>query len=156
MITNEGPKLIEYNVRFGDPECQALMPRLESDLAEILRATASGGLARIHPKWSRQQSVTVTMTNRGYPGAYDRGGSIEGLKAAEAMDGVVVFQAGTSIDGGRLLATGGRVLNVTALGDSAEAARRRAYEAVSAIGWPGAQYRTDIAASQGRPKIAAG
>jgi phosphoribosylamine--glycine ligase len=145
MITREGPKLIEYNVRFGDPECQVLMPRLESDLAEILAAAANGRLAGSEPKWSRRHAVTVTMANPGYPGAYEKGGEIHGLEAAAGED-VVVFQAGTSKTGARLLATGGRVLNVTALGDTAEQARQRAYAAVARIDWPGAHYRTDIAA----------
>jgi phosphoribosylamine--glycine ligase len=146
MITREGPKLIEYNVRFGDPECQVLMPRLESDLAEILAAAANGKLAGIEPRWSRRQAVTVTMANPGYPGAYEKGGEIRGIDAALRDEDVVVFQAGTTRDGTRLLATGGRVLNVTALGDSPDEARQRAYEAVARIDWPGVHYRTDIAA----------
>jgi phosphoribosylamine--glycine ligase len=150
MITNGGPKLIEFNVRFGDPECQVLMPRLESDLARILNAAATGGLGSVTPSWSRQHAVTVTMANPGYPGAYEKGAAIGGLGAAEELPGVVVFQAGTARDGDRLIATGGRVLNVTAMGDSVAEARARAYEAVAAIDWPGAQYRTDIAA--GGPK----
>ena len=150
MITNDGPKLIEFNVRFGDPECQVLMPRLESDLAEILNAAATGDLGGVTPSWSRQHTVTVTMANPGYPGAYEKGAPIGGIDTAEALPGVVVFQAGTARDGDRLIATGGRVLNVTASGDSVAEARDRAYQAVAAIDWPGAHYRTDIAA--GGPK----
>ncbi len=146
MITGQGPKLIEYNVRFGDPECQALMPRLESDLAEILLAAATGRLAGTEANWSRRHAVTVTMANLGYPGAYEKGGEISGLDTALGAADVVVFHAGTSADGSRLLATGGRVLNVTALGDNAEEARQRAYAAVARIDWPGVHYRTDIAA----------
>jgi phosphoribosylamine--glycine ligase len=146
MITGEGPKLIEFNVRFGDPECQVLMPRLESDLAEILAAAANGRLAGIETRWSRRHAVTVTMANRGYPGAYEKGGQIRGVDAAVRAADIVVFHAGTSMDGARLLATGGRVLNVTALGDSPDEARQRAYEAVARIDWPGVHYRTDIAA----------
>jgi len=147
MVTAEGPKLIEYNVRFGDPECQVLMPRLESDLAEILLAAATGRLAGIEPQWSRRYAVTVTMANPGYPGRYEKGAEIGGLDALGGAGDLVIFHAGTSREGGRLIATGGRVLNVTALGDSAGEARRRAYEAVAAIDWPTAQYRTDIAAA---------
>jgi phosphoribosylamine--glycine ligase len=145
MVTGEGPKLIEFNVRFGDPECQVLMPRLESDLAEVLFAAANGGLAGVEPEWSRRHAVTVTMANRGYPGAFERGSEIRGIEAAAGED-VVVFHAGTSRDGARLVATGGRVLNVTALGDSAAEARQRAYDAVARIDWPGVHYRRDIAA----------
>lgn len=144
MVTAEGPKLIEYNVRFGDPECQVLMPRLASDLAEILFATATGKLGQVTAEWSADQAVTVTMANPGYPGAYAKGAEISDLATAEEMEGVTVFQAGTSREGGRLIATGGRVLNVTAVGSSAEEARKRAYAGVSAIDWPGAFYRKDI------------
>ena len=146
MISAEGPKLIEFNVRFGDPECQVLLPRLTSDLAEILLATATGRLAEIELLWSRDHAVTVTMANPGYPGPHSKGTKIGGMDAANKVEGVFVFQAGTSIDRELLLATGGRVLNVVATGTSVEQARNRAYSAVAVIDWPEAQYRTDIAA----------
>ncbi len=146
ILTADGPKLIEYNVRFGDPECQVLMTRLESDLASILMATAEGKLAEVSPKWSEETAVTVTMANKGYPGAYDKGSEIKGLEQVAGLDWVTVFQAGTALDGDRLLATGGRVLNVTAVGATAEIARGRAYEAIARVNWPEGTFRTDIAA----------
>ncbi len=146
MITPEGPKLIEYNVRFGDPECQVLMPRLGDDLVDLLSRCADGELDSATPSWSSDHAVTVVMANSGYPGAYEKGGEISGIEAAESLPGVVVFQAGTSLSGdGRLTASGGRVLAVTATAATADEARERAYEAVSRINWPGAQFRTDIA-----------
>ena len=146
MVTTAGPKLIEFNVRFGDPECQVLMPRLESDLLTILAASANGGLAGIETIWSRRHAVTVTMANPGYPGAYTTGAEIRRLNNATGTGDVFIFQAGTSLQDDRLLASGGRVLNVTALGDTRGQARERAYRAVAAVEWPEAQYRSDIAA----------
>ncbi|MGD9740155.1 MAG: phosphoribosylamine--glycine ligase [Bauldia sp.] len=147
MLTADGPKLIEYNVRFGDPECQVLMRRLDSDLAEILLAVATGRLAGEAPEWSDGAAVTVVMAARGYPGSYEKGTAIRGIGAANGIAGVTVFHAGTKLgpDGG-VIANGGRVLNVTATGMDAEEARRRAYGAVAAIDWPEGTFRSDIGA----------
>ena len=143
MITAEGPKLIEYNVRFGDPECQVLLPRLKSDLLELLEATASGGLAGVAPEWRPEACVTVVMATRGYPVSVEKGSEIRG---AEGLDGngLVVFHAGTRRDGNRLLANGGRVLDVTALGATVAEAQARAYAAVDKIDWPEGFCRRDI------------
>ena len=143
MITRDGPKLIEYNVRFGDPEAQVLIPRLQSDLLELLEATARGQLEGVVPAWRPEPCVTVVMATKGYPGSFTRGSEIRGLAALEASD-LVVFHAGTKQEGGRLLANGGRVLDVTALGPTIAEARDRAYAAVSAIDWPEGFYRHDI------------
>jgi phosphoribosylamine--glycine ligase len=144
MIGADGPKLIEYNVRFGDPECQVLMMRLASDMLEALLATASGQLHRHKPRWRDETALTVVMAARGYPGAYEKGSEIRGLAEAGAVEGVTVFHAGTRRDGERVLANGGRVLNVTALGRGVEEARERAYAAVARIVWPEGFYRRDI------------
>ena len=144
MITAEGPKLIEYNVRFGDPEAQVLMPRLTSDLVPALVAACEGRLADIELRWSADAALTVVLAAKGYPGAYARGSEIRGVAAAEAMDGVVVFHAGTRCDGDRLLADGGRVMNVTALAPTLAQARARAYAAAERIEWPDRFFRRDI------------
>ena len=144
MITAEGPKLIEYNVRFGDPETQVLMPRLDSDVLELMLATATGRLAGVTPRWNRDAALTVVMAAEGYPGAYAKGSPIAGIDRAETIPGVTVFQAGTAIRDGRLVASGGRVLNVTALGRTISEAQRKAYEAVARIGWPEGFCRKDI------------
>jgi phosphoribosylamine--glycine ligase len=149
MITAEGPKLIEYNVRFGDPETQVLMMRLESDLLEAIRATVDGRLAEVSPRWSDDAALTVVMAARGYPGAYAKGSAIHGIGAAEALPGVKVFQAGTAEQDGALIANGGRVLNVTARGADIAEARARAYEAVGMIDWPEGFSRGDIGATEG-------
>ncbi|MFL5055375.1 MAG: phosphoribosylamine--glycine ligase [Microvirga sp.] len=146
MITGEGPKLIEYNVRFGDPEAQVLMPRLTSDLVPALVAACEGRLADVELRWSDDAALTVVMATKGYPGAYARGSEIRGVEAAVAMEGVVVFQAGTKRDGARLLADGGRVLNVTATGRTVADAQARAYAAAERIEWPEGFYRRDIGA----------
>ena len=147
MVTADGPKLIEYNVRFGDPECQVLMPRLLSDLPEVLMATGSGRLFEVEPEWSDEIAVTVILANPGYPGEYTKGAAINGLDAASELSDVIVFHAGTSLSDGQVTATGGRVIAVTGTGPTPPAARKRAYEGVSLIDWPGAHYRNDI----GRP-----
>jgi phosphoribosylamine--glycine ligase len=146
MLTRQGPKLIEYNVRFGDPEAQVMMVRLESDLLELLVATAAGRLAELQPRWSEDAALSVVMATRGYPGDYEKGSEIRGIAAAEAADGVKVFHAGTAIEGGKLVAAGGRVLSVTARGPTIADARRRAYEAVRRIDWPDGFCRSDIGA----------
>ncbi|HEY9214062.1 MAG TPA: phosphoribosylamine--glycine ligase, partial [Ancylobacter sp.] len=136
MITAEGPKLIEYNVRFGDPECQVLMLRLEGDLLPLLHATASGTLDDHHVTFVPEAAISVVMAARGYPGAYERGTRIEGVELAGAVPGVHVFHAGTKLDEGHLVANGGRVLNITAIGGNVAEARERAYDAVALIDWP--------------------
>ena len=144
MLTAEGPKLVEYNVRFGDPECQVLMMRLASDLAELMAATARGELATIAPPlFADGAALTVVMAANGYPGTPEKGGVISGLAAAEA-DGAKVFHAGTATRDGRLVSAGGRVLNVTARGESVPEAQRAAYRAVDAIGLPSGFCRRDI------------
>ena len=147
MISADGPKLIEFNVRFGDPECQTLMRRMKSDLAPILLAAAKGELANAAPiEWDARPSVTVVYAAQGYPDEPLTGSVIRGLAQADQVDGVVVFHAGTREDEeGNLRAAGGRVLNVTAIGDDLRQAVTRAYEAVSRIDWPGGFCRRDIA-----------
>jgi phosphoribosylamine---glycine ligase len=144
MITSEGPKLIEYNVRFGDPECQVLMLRLMSDLVPGLLASRDGMLKSLDLRWYPAAALTVVMAARGYPGAYAKGSVIEGLDDASAVEGVEIFHAGTKADGNRVLANGGRVLNISALGDTIDQARARAYQAVSRIRWPDGFCRHDI------------
>jgi phosphoribosylamine---glycine ligase len=144
MITAEGPQLIEYNARFGDPETQVLMMRLKSDLLTALIATADGALKAFDLRWRDEAALTVVMAANGYPGAYTKGSEIRGLAAAAAMPGVEVFHAGTARDGDKLVATGGRVLNVTATGKTIAEAQARAYAAVDQINWPGGFCRRDI------------
>lgn len=143
MLTAEGPKLVEYNARFGDPETQAMMLRLESDLLELLYATATGTLAGHEARWKDQFALTVILATKGYPGSYGTGSEIFG---AEGLDGpdLHVFHAGTKRDGARLIAAGGRVLNVTALGRSVKEAQDRAYAGVDSIDWPEGFCRRDI------------
>jgi phosphoribosylamine--glycine ligase len=147
MLTADGPKVLEYNVRFGDPECQVVLPRLESDLGELLHAAARGDT--LPPVRFRDDAcVTVVLASAGYPARPRTGHPIEGLDAAADVDGAVVFHAGTArADDGAIVTAGGRVLDVTAVAPTVAAARGRAYEAVSRIGWPGVQYRGDIAAA---------
>ena len=143
MLTSGGPKLVEYNARFGDPETQVLMMRLESDLLELLHTTATGSLKGMDVRWKDQYALTVIMATKGYPGSYSKGSEISGLDAINDPD-VVVFHAGTQRDGARLLAAGGRVLNVTALGPTLKEAQERAYRGVDAIVWPEGFCRRDI------------
>ena len=144
MITADGPMLIEYNVRFGDPEAQVLLPRLKSDLLDLLLATARGDLSGIEPAWRDEACVTVVMATEGYPvGVVSTGSEIRGADGLDG-DGVVIFHAGTRRDGDRLVASGGRVLDVTALGASVAEAQARAYAAVDAIDWPEGFCRRDI------------
>ena len=144
MLTAEGPQLIEYNARFGDPECQVLMLRLEDDLLELMVATARGELAgRANPRFSDDTALTVVMAASGYPGTAQTGGAIRGIHAAEAT-GAHVFQAGTRLEGETLVANGGRVLNVTARGGSVRAAQATAYKAVDALDFPSGFCRRDI------------
>jgi len=144
MLTEDGPKLIEYNCRFGDPECQVMMLRLESDLVDILQACAENRLGSIQPpRFAKDTALTVVMAAKGYPGTPEKGGSIAGLAAAEA-DGAKVFHAGTALEDGQLVANGGRVLNVTARGVSVGDAQAKAYAAVDAIDFPTGFCRRDI------------
>jgi len=143
MLTANGPKLIEYNVRFGDPECEAIMPRIEGDFAALLRDVATGA-AFDAPPLSSDTTMTVIVAATGYPGTPAKGGSIHGLESAEAIPGVKVFQAGTALEGGQLVARGGRVLAVTARGRSLGEARSNAYQAVDSIDFPDGFHRRDI------------
>jgi phosphoribosylamine--glycine ligase len=144
MITPEGPQLIEYNVRFGDPETQVLMPRLKSDLAAAMLAAVDGVLNTFDLRWSDETALTIVMAAKGYPGAVEKGSEIRGVAEAEALEDVIVFHAGTKQDGDRLVANGGRVLAVTATGPTVAAAQTRAYEAVARIDWPEGFCRRDI------------
>jgi phosphoribosylamine--glycine ligase len=144
MLTVDGPKLIEYNVRFGDPECQVLMLRLMSDLVPALMACCDGMLKSFDLRWFPDAALTVVMAAKGYPECYAKGSVIEGLKAAAAVEGVQIFHAGTMADGGRILANGGRVLNVSALGQTVGEAQARAYQAIDRIRWPEGFCRRDI------------
>jgi len=146
MITGEGPKLIEYNVRFGDPECQVLMLRLMSDLVPALIAARDGMLKNFALRWFPEVALTVVMAAKGYPGDYTKGSVIGGLGEAEKIDGVEVFHAGTRKENGCILANGGRVLDVTAGGKTFAEARARAYAAVDKIVWPEGFCRRDIGA----------
>ena len=144
MLTAEGPKLIEYNVRFGDPECEAIMPRIEGDFAELLHAVATGRLAEAEPELSPNHAVTVILAARGYPGTPASGGLIREIEAAEQIPGVTVFHAGTASSEGGLIAKGGRVLAVTATAETFANARARAYRAVDQIDFVDGFYRRDI------------
>ena len=147
MMTEEGPRVLEFNCRFGDPETQALLPRMKSDLVPLLEATLDGEIANQSIDWDERGSVTVVLASAGYPGKYETGKKISGLAEAAKLDGVQVFHAGTkSVDGG-VVTSGGRVLAVTALGQTIAAARERAYQAVSHIHFDGCHYRRDIALS---------
>ncbi|MBN9447618.1 MAG: phosphoribosylamine--glycine ligase [Bosea sp.] len=144
MITAEGPKLIEYNVRFGDPECEVLMPRLKSDLVPALLAACDGVLGSFDLRWSDEAALTVVLAAKGYPGTPEKGSVIADVAKAAAQDGVLIFHAGTQEKEGKLVANGGRVLNVVALGKSVSEAQARAYAAVDLIDWPGGFCRRDI------------
>jgi phosphoribosylamine---glycine ligase len=144
MITTAGPKLIEYNVRFGDPECQVLMLRLMSDLLPALMAARDGMLKNFAVRWYPEAALTVVMATKGYPGSYGKGSEIAGLAEAGTIEGVEIFHAGTARDNGRILASGGRVLNVSALGETVAQAQARAYAAVDRIVWPEGFCRRDI------------
>ena len=145
MITRHGSKVLEYNVRFGDPECQPLLMRLQSDLVEVLDATVDGRLDELQPlQWDPRPAVCVVMASDGYPGSYETGHPISGLDAAAKLPDVKVFHAGTRLEGDQVLTAGGRVLGVTAVGETTSLAKQQAYEAVKCIDWPGAWCRSDI------------
>jgi phosphoribosylamine--glycine ligase len=145
MVTHQGPKVLEFNVRFGDPECQPLLMRLTSDLVEVLEATIDSQLHTLGPlEWDPRPALCVVMASEGYPGSYERGKPIRGLEEAARLPDVKVFHAGTAISDGNVITHGGRVLNVTALGRSISAAKLQAYKAVKCIRWDGAWCRKDI------------
>jgi len=146
MLTKAGPKVLEFNARFGDPETQVYLTRLENDLVELLNASVDGTLGQIELKWKPAASVCVVMASGGYPGSYPKGKIIHGLEAANALPGVKVFHAGTAAKDNHIVTNGGRVLGVTALGNDLKSAQQAAYEAVEKITFEGAQFRRDIAA----------
>jgi len=145
MLTDQGPKLFEYNVRFGDPECQVHMLRMMSDIVPAMLAACDGELKHFNLRWFPDAAVTVVMATKGYPGNYGKGSRIEGLEEAARLDGVEIFHAGTIERDGAILANGGRVLNVCALGKTVIEAQARAYQAVDRIKWPEGFCRRDIA-----------
>jgi phosphoribosylamine--glycine ligase len=145
MMTNQGPKVLEYNVRFGDPECQPLLMRLRTDLLDVLEATVDGRLDQLEPlQWDPRPAVCVVMAAEGYPGSYRKGDPIRGLDDADNIPDVKVFHAGTTLKQGQVVTSGGRVLGVTGLGDNLAGAKLNAYRAVKAIRWAGAWCRKDI------------
>jgi phosphoribosylamine--glycine ligase len=144
MLTADGPKLFEYNVRFGDPECQVLMLRMMSDIVPALLASCDGQLKNFDLRWFPDPALTVVMAAKGYPGDYARGARIGGLDEAAGVEGVEIFHAGTISDGDKILANGGRVLNVCASGKTITEAQHRAYQAVDRIQWPEGFCRRDI------------
>jgi phosphoribosylamine--glycine ligase len=146
MLTAEGPKVLEYNVRFGDPETQAVLPRLKNDLLDVLEAACDSRMDGVSLAWDPRACVCVVMSSGGYPGPYEKGKGISGLEAAGAMKDVIVFHAGTKMDGGRVVTFGGRVLGVTALGHGVAEAIRKAYEAVEEIAFDRCFFRRDIGA----------
>ena len=145
MLTEEGPKVLEFNARFGDPETQVILPRLENDFAQVVRAIAEGSTDDLKLSWRDEWAVCVVLASEGYPGAYEKGKVILGIDEAEDIEDVTVFHAGTALNSdGELITAGGRVLNVVALGKTFEEARDKAYEAVDLINFEGKQYRQDI------------
>ncbi len=144
MIKDGQPRLVEYNVRFGDPECQVLMMRLGAQVMDLMHAAAEGRLAEARVNWADDHAITVVMAANGYPGSYEKGSVINGLGALPEDSRNMVFHAGTKAEDGQILATGGRVLNVTARGETLQDARDRAYEMVDGIDWPGGFFRRDI------------
>ena len=144
MITKTGPKLVEYNCRFGDPEAQVLLPRLKSDLLSLLIAARDGALNKTSAEWKKETALTVVMASAGYPGSCEKGHVISGLEEATQLPGITIFHAGTEKRDGKTLAVGGRVLDVTATGATIAEAQARAYAAVSRISWKGSFFRHDI------------
>lgn len=144
MIKDGQPRLVEYNVRFGDPECQVLMMRLGAQAMDLMHAAAEGRLDKIVVNWADDHAMTVVMAAKGYPGSYDKGSVIKGLSGLPETSSQICFHAGTAVQNGAIVASGGRVLNVTARGETLAEARARAYAMVAAIDWPDGFYRTDI------------
>jgi phosphoribosylamine--glycine ligase len=145
MMTSEGPRVLEFNCRFGDPETQALLPRMKSDLLPLLEATIDGKIDTCAIKWDPRVAVTVVLASAGYPGKYETGKPVSGLAEAAKVEGVQIFHAGTKRESGEIRTAGGRVLAVTALGSTIEDARDRVYDAVSRIYFENCHYRRDIA-----------
>jgi phosphoribosylamine--glycine ligase len=145
MLTEDGPRVLEFNCRFGDPETEAVVPRLRTDLAELLLACATDRLADVKVDWLDDAAVTVVLASAGYPGSYATGAEIAGLPEVAALESVSVFHAGTTQRGDRVVTAGGRVLAVSALGTTLHDARARAYEACGRLSFDGMQYRRDIA-----------
>jgi len=145
MITSHGPRVLEYNVRFGDPEAQALLVRMKSDIVPIMLATVSGKLDTVNLEWHPQASVCIVITSGGYPGNYIKGKEITGLDLLKNQKDIHVFHAGTKFENGKIVTNGGRVLNVVACGDGISEAQKKVYDAVSRISFEGAYYRNDIA-----------
>jgi phosphoribosylamine--glycine ligase len=146
MVTKSGPKVLEFNARFGDPETQVYLTRLENDLVELLDASVNGTLDKMELKWKAEASVCVVMASGGYPGSYAKGKPILGLAEAAMLPNVKVFHAGTSKSGDQIVTNGGRVLGVTALGKDLKSAQAAAYAAVGKIHFDGVHFRRDIAA----------
>jgi phosphoribosylamine--glycine ligase len=144
MLTKDGPRVLEFNCRFGDPETQVILPRLKSDIVDLFEATITGQLDTVTAEWDARSAVCVVLASGGYPGDYKTGKTIVGLEHADQMDDVIVFHAGTRLRENRILTSGGRVLGVTALGDTLLAAKRRAYDAVAKIEFDGSYFRHDI------------
>jgi phosphoribosylamine--glycine ligase len=145
MLTSQGPKVLEYNVRFGDPEAQPVLMRLKTDLAHVLMLAATGRLAELESlEWDPRPAVCVVMASEGYPGEYTKGQVINGIEAANQVPGAKVFHAGTTLKYGEVVNAGGRVLGVTALGETLSDAKQAAYAAVNKISWQGSWFRTDI------------
>jgi phosphoribosylamine--glycine ligase len=144
MITPQGPKVLEFNVRFGDPECQAILARFRGDLFEVMQATVDGRLGEVSPQWDERAAACVVLAAEGYPGAYEKGRVIRGLENLADWPRGFVFHAGTALRDAGVVTSGGRVLGVTALGDDVGDAVAEAYRAVSQISWEGMQYRRDI------------
>ncbi|HEX2999249.1 MAG TPA: phosphoribosylamine--glycine ligase, partial [Armatimonadota bacterium] len=144
MLTKDGYRVLEFNVRFGDPEAQTVLPPLKTDLVDLMTASVDGVLHRVKPEWSNEKAVTVVVASGGYPGSYPKGKVIEGLDEAAKMPGVVIFHAGTALQDGKVVTAGGRVLNVTGLGASFDEAAQRAYAAIDKIHFEGMFCRRDI------------
>ncbi|HUL38232.1 MAG TPA: phosphoribosylglycinamide synthetase C domain-containing protein, partial [Thermodesulfobacteriota bacterium] len=144
MIHEGHPKVLEFNARFGDPETQPVLMRMKGDIVPVLEACMKGTLSQHRIEWDRRPSVCVVMASKGYPGDYEKGKVIKGLKEVSRMEGVFVFHAGTALEGDQVLTNGGRVLGVTGLGEDIPRAIEKTYQAVKKISWDGVQYRTDI------------
>ncbi len=151
MMTNDGPKVLEFNCRFGDPEAQPLLVRMKSDIIPILEAAIDGNLASEKIEWDNRTSICVVMSSEGYPGDYEKGREITGLEKLDGIEAVEVFHAGTTLSNGRLVTSGGRVLGITALGDGIENAIDSVYKALEYVSWEGAHYRHDIGAKALKP-----
>ena len=151
MLTQDGPKVIEYNSRFGDPETQVVLPRLDTDFAQIVEAVAQERLSELSIQWKKEASACVVIASGGYPGSYPKGLEISGLDENGQAQGVTVYHAGTKLENGKFLTNGGRVLGVTALGETLEEALNKAYAAVEGITFDGAFYRRDIGRRRPQP-----